>query len=102
MADLDNVYSQRNELAVALAKLTIATGGSAGRGLDGASEDREWAHVVYIDLPDGTQVSWHMAPDDVHLLDGLPTYPGAWDGTFIGRAAGWTKDVAWGNEENPL
>ncbi len=99
MSDLDAVYSQRNELVVALAKLTIATGGMAGRGIDSNEENPEWAHVVYIDLPDGTQVSWHMAPEDIHLLDGLPPYPCEWDGSFVGRTKGWTKNIEWSNKE---
>ena len=91
---LDGVYTQRNALAIAFAKAAIAAGWVAGRGFDsgapkGWSDD--WRHVVYVDLPDGRQASWHMSPECVPLLDGLPEYIGAWDGTSIARDAEWCR-----------
>lgn len=78
-------YTQRGNLAVAFAKLALHAGLAAGRGIDGKVEnDMEWRHVLYVDLPGGEQVSYHFAPDDVHLLDGLPTYRGEWDGKYTG------------------
>lgn len=91
---IDAAYAQRNTLAVAFAKAAIAAGWTAGRGYDSnESWDPEWRHVVYVDLPDGAQVSWHMNPDQVYLLDELPEYPGEWDGTFKGRESAWC--VGW-------
>jgi hypothetical protein len=78
-------YEQRANLAVAFAKLAAQSGWAAGRGLDSKVEnDMEWRHVLYVDLPNGEQVSYHFAPGDVHLLDGLPTYRGEWDGKYTG------------------
>lgn len=78
-------YSQRANLAVAFAKMAAAQGWPYGRGIDSKTEnDMEWRHVLYVELPGGEQISYHFAPDDVHLLDGLPTYRGEWDGRFTG------------------
>lgn len=92
------VYLQRNELAVAFVKLTLLAGGVAGRGRDDKLEtDADWSHVVYANLPNGRQVSWHMSPDALPLLEGLPQYAGVWDGSFIARGTGWSRElpVAW-------
>lgn len=84
-------YSQRGNLAVAFAKMAIALGCHAGRGLDNKTEnDMDWRHVLYIDLPTGEQVSYHFAPIDVNMLDGLPCYRGEWDGKFT-SAEEWHK-----------
>ncbi len=86
-------YSQRNELAIAFAKMAILAGFNAGRGFDSDESkqwDDEWRHVVYVDLPDGRQVSWHVSPDCVPLLEGLPQYDGKWDGSFVAREFGWS------------
>lgn len=92
MPSLDEVYAQRNELAVAFAKAALAAGWRAGRGLDPKGADG-WGHVVYVDLPDGAQVSWHIAPSEAYLLDEMPEYSGKWDGKFTGRKAGWSKRI---------
>lgn len=89
---LNNAYSQRNALAVAFVKMALLLGWPAGRGIDGREEnDMEWRHVVYVDLPNGDQVSWHMSPDDVNLLDGLPCYRGEWNGQWTAKAVDWVK-----------
>lgn len=92
---VDTAYHQRNNAAVALVRMALLLGWPAGRGLD----DKTGQHVVYLDLPNGEQVSYHMAPADVPLLDGLPEYAGKWDGKFTGPTA-WAKmvpapDAAW-------
>lgn len=89
---LTYAYRQRNALAVAFAKIAHRLGWQVGRGIDGKTEnDMEWRHVVYVDLPDGSQVSWHMAPDDVYLLDGLPCYRGVWNGEYTATHSDWIK-----------
>lgn len=89
---LNNAYSQRNALAVAFVKMALLLGWPAGRGIDGCEEnDMEWRHVVYVDLPNGDQVSWHMSPDDVNLLDGLPCYRGEWNGQWTAKQVDWVK-----------
>lgn len=90
---VDTAYHQRNNAAVALVRMALLLGWPAGRGLDDKTDnDLEWRHVVYLDLPNGEQVSYHMAPADVPLLDGLPEYTGAWDGKFTGGTA-WAEMV---------
>jgi hypothetical protein len=89
---LNNAYSQRNALAVAFVKMALLQGWPAGRGLDGRIEnDMEWRHVIYVDLPSGAQVSWHMSPDDVKLLDGLPCYREEWNGEWTAKDVDWIK-----------
>lgn len=89
----NDVYSQRNTLAVALAWMTIKAGGSAGRGFDQATADKGaeagWGHVLYIDTPGGDQISYHMSPADAALLDGLPQYEEEWDEEYTGRESWW-------------
>lgn len=85
---VDTAYTQRNNAAVALVRMALLLGWPAGRGLDDKTDNApEWRHVVYLDLPNGEQVSYHMAPADVPLLDGLPEYAGKWDGKFTGTTA---------------
>lgn len=81
----NRAYEQRGNLAVAFAKLASVQGWPVGRGIDSRTDkDMEWRHVLYVDLPGGEQVSYHFAPGDLHLLDGLPTYRGEWDGKWTG------------------
>lgn len=87
--DINSVYSERNELAVAFAHAALAAGWRAGRDQDPKATDG-WGTVVYVDLPNGTQVSWHMAPADAKLADNLPPYGKLWDNTYLGRTHGWT------------
>lgn len=89
---VNDAYAQRNALAVAFVKMALRMGWSAGRGIDGREEnDMDWRHVVYVDLPNGSQVSWHMAPDQVKLLDGLPEYGGVWNGEWTAKDVDWVK-----------
>jgi hypothetical protein len=89
----NRAYTQRNNAAVALVRMALLLGWPAGRGLDSKTESNlTWRHVVYIDLPGGEQVSYHMAPDDVPLLEGLPEYAGEWDGKFTGTTT-WANLV---------
>lgn len=105
---VDRAYTQRNIAAVALVRMALLLGWPAGRALDDLTDnDLEWRHVVYLDLPNGEQVSYHMAPADVPLLDGLPEYTGKWDGKFTGTttwaemvpAPGWVTDMDYRPEE---
>lgn len=79
---INRAYTQRAIAAVALAHTVLAQGGSAGIGLD-SNEDKDsnWRTVLYVDTPAG-QLSWHIAPADKHMLEGLPQYTKAWDGTY--------------------
>ena len=90
---VDTAYHQRNNATVALVRMALLLGWPAGRGLD----DKTGRHVVYLDLPNGEQVSYHMAPADVPLLDGLPEYAGKWDRKFTGTSA-WAEMVPTASE----
>lgn len=104
-AHLNRVYFERN-CAVIFAACIVnmlnrlgLDGFNAGHGVDGNGEwDDDWRHVVYIDLPDGRQVSWHMSPEMIKHLDLLPEYRGEWDGTFLSRGSEFLYDLA---EETP-
>lgn len=77
---MNEVYDQRNLLAIALAQLVPGS----GVGLDTETKgwDDSWRTVVYLHLPRG-QVSFHMSPQHAELAQmNLPTYDGRWDSTF--------------------
>jgi len=83
---LNNAYAQRNCVAILAVKLAIANGLNAGKGKDdNADWEDEWRNVIYIDLPNGKQVSWHIAPTEIHLLKDIPEYIGKWDGTYLSK-----------------
>lgn len=88
---LNEVYRQRNSLAIAFCRAAILLGWPAGKGIDGEGHPDEragWSWVVYVDTPKG-QISWHISPDSAHLLVDLPMYAGKWDGTYNGRDNNW-------------
>lgn len=83
---LTRAYSERNFTAVLLVALAVRHGMKAGKDIDSNEEwDMEWRHVVGIELKDGTQLWWHIAPSDLPLIAMLPQFPGGWDGTFKRR-----------------
>lgn len=77
----DAAYAERNQCVALLARMALAVGWRAGVAQhpaeDTAWED-DWRTIVFIDLPTG-QVSWHFHDSELHLLAGLPKYPGKWD-----------------------
>ena len=85
-AKVDAVYSERNRLAAAFARMAFAAGFKAGKGVD--PDETKWP-VVYVDTPNG-QVSWHIAEADQGVLEGLPQYNGEWDGKFTARDPAWS------------
>jgi hypothetical protein len=86
-AKVNGVYSERNRLAAAFARMALAAGFKAGKG--GDSDETKWP-VVYVETPKG-QVSWHIASHDADILKGLPDYEGRWDGTWRARYADWCR-----------
>lgn len=87
MKDHSKVYTERAALAVAFARLALSNGWAAGVK---PATPEQWT-VLYVDLPGGEQVSWHIAMEDEPLLAGLPPYPGQWDGKFTGRNPDWCQ-----------
>jgi len=66
---------ERNQLVAALARLYPS--GLKRTAIEGWRDG--WHSCVYIDLPTG-QVSWHYHDSHAYLFEGLPPYPGEWDG----------------------
>lgn len=94
MDQINELYRQRNNLAIAFCKAALAAGRKAGRGIDTSKDDGDpWENVVYVVLPGDTQVSWHTAPSEVHLLDGIPEFEGNWDGAFTARNKNWPNAI---------
>ena len=89
----DSIYKERNNLAIAFAKMALACGFDAGIGRDEDDKkgwDKEWLNVVYVELPSGEQVSWHMRDIDAKVAkEILPKYTKRWDGTSIGQEGRW-------------
>lgn len=78
----DRAYSQRAIAAVAFAHTVLSLGGRAGTGRDSREDQPDaWRVVLYVDTPAG-QLSWHIAPADQPMLQGLPEYTQPWDGTY--------------------
>ena len=71
-----DAYFDRNQAALALARLAQAVGYSVGVALEAANPDPEWP-ILYVDLPTG-QVSWHIPAAE--LVGEWPAYSSAWDG----------------------
>lgn len=93
-ASASRAYAQRNTMAVALVKMARLLGWPAGRGVDGREgHPIEWRQVVYVQLPGGEQVSYHIAPSEQHLLADLPEFTGEWDGNYTGTEADWPKSI---------
>ena len=84
-AKVNAVYSERNRLASAFARMALVAGFKAGKGVD--PDETKWP-VVYVETPNG-QVSWHIAEQDADVLSGLPEYGGEWDGQFRSRDPMW-------------
>ena len=76
-AKRDAAYHERNQVVAALAKAFPS--GVAQHDPNDEKWDADRRTIVLIDLPTG-QVSWHFHDSERHLLDGLETYPGKWDG----------------------
>lgn len=81
------------ERMIAVRLLAIYSGFPYGVGKDtNESWDDEWRNVVYIDLPSG-QISWHIAPNDLHLFADFPPYTKGWDGTFKNRSTEFALSI---------
>lgn len=96
MDSLNRAYAERNRLAIGMALAVLEAGGKAGFALDPSWQEKgweiEWATVVYIELPSGLQLSYHMSPEQAAQAQAvLPKYYGEWDGLYTGRSADWPE-----------
>ena len=72
----DLAYNERHMILSLCARMAQALGWNAGIGTDPMA-DREWRHVVYIDLPAG-QISFHIPIEEVKIFWFLKPYRGKW------------------------
>ncbi len=87
---VNEAYTQR---MMVVRMLALKSGCKFGLGKDDNEDwDDEWRNVVYIDLPEG-QVSYHIAPHDMHLFNDFPVYEGKWDGKFSGGCVEFIKSI---------
>jgi len=73
----DEAYFDRNQLALAFAKLALDRGWTTGLGID--PDEPDWP-VLYVDTPAG-QLSWHLPKAEV--VGEWPRYHGKWDGHTV-------------------
>jgi hypothetical protein len=79
----NTVYSERNAVVAAFARLCRAIGVPVGLKEDEHGEPG-FRMVCYIDLPSG-QVSWHIHDEDLHFFEGIPPYRKEWNGHQTGE-----------------
>lgn len=81
-ARVKRAYTERAYATAALARMAIRAGLNAGvrQEHDSVMAVTGFGTILYVDTPTG-QVSWHYADEDSWLLEGLPLYEQAWDGT---------------------
>lgn len=72
LAPIDEIYAERNAVALAFANLAVLYGWTVGYTAD----DPDWP-VLFVETPHG-QVSWHLKAGE--LPDDFPPYIGEWDG----------------------
>lgn len=77
-------YSERNQLAAAMAKMAYNLGYavSLGKHIDQLGKplwDPEWYNVVYVQMPGG-QVSWHIHDSELCMFDWLQRRQVVYDG----------------------
>jgi len=99
----DAAYHERNQCVAALVTMATMLGWRHGLGLhdeSDASWDREWMHIVFIDLPTG-QVSWHIHDRGLPMFQHLKPYPGTWDGHTtdekyqrLAKLEAWRRETA--------
>jgi hypothetical protein len=79
----DGAYAERNQCVALIARMALKLGWLAGTGrhpdLDTDWED-DWRTILFVNIPDAGQVSWHFHDTERHLLARLPEYPTGWDG----------------------
>ena len=85
---VSRAYKERNFAAIVAVKAALAAGWKGGYKFDSDKNwDADWCHVIYLETPEGKQISWHMSPEEAEYVKNLPSYGGEWDGTFLSRVA---------------
>lgn len=102
---LARAYAERNALAVAFVKMAVMSGWPAGRSVDHRPKNNwgpDWHHIVCVALPNGELLRWHLSPDDLPLLQGLPCYTGPNDGPTAARRGDWPSLLPAALRSNPI
>lgn len=78
----DEAYRERNKVVAAFAKLCRSLGMAAGlMKHEGEDWEPDWRTLLFIKLPDGSQLTWHFHDSEVDQLKGFDFYPNMkWDG----------------------
>lgn len=78
----DDAYSERNKLVALVAHFTLSIGGLAwlAQHPDDPNWDSDWRTIVFVVLPNGSQLTWHIHDSERELFDFLPDGPNTWDG----------------------
>ena len=48
--------------------------------------------IIYVELPEG-QFSWHIAPQDWDIFEGVKEFRGTWDGSSNGKNKEFVKGL---------
>jgi hypothetical protein len=75
MSNIDEVYTERNQLVGALSKIYPAYKARH----EGGDWMDDWRNIIYITLPTG-QVSWHIHDSEMWLFEHLAWQESNWDG----------------------
>ena len=80
--DIDEVYHDRNLLAIGFCAMLKEAGEDAGWFYDDSLNSQQTWPLVWTDPENGDQMGWHVTPDLADLLRSspLPNQPYAWDG----------------------
>jgi hypothetical protein len=78
----DAAYRERNMCVAAIARMAIVDGGSAWLGHHtSATWDEDWRNIVFVELPEVGQVSWHIHDSELAAFAFLPRdNDRVWDG----------------------
>lgn len=79
----DEAYRERGQCVALIARMALRWGwpvGLAKHPEGDASWDADWRNIVFIELPETGQVSWHLHDSEMPLFAGLPEYTKPWDG----------------------
>lgn len=74
----DEAYSERNQCVALLSKLLPAW---LEQHPEGEDWEPAWATIVFMMLPNGSQISWHLHESELHMFTHLEHRTGhSWDG----------------------
>lgn len=94
---LARAYAERNALAVGFIQLALARGWPAGRAMDPNPKrdwGPDWRHMLCVQLPSGQLLQWHLSPDALPLIKGVPAYKGSLVGQNLAWKLNWPEALA--------